>query len=70
MDPYTDDVKAFYGDMIGKGDIDDTNKELIVEHMDSTIYKAALDALIERGEDKDFYEKLAADYEKHNTLGI
>ena len=70
MDPYTDDVKAFYGDMIDNGDIDDTNKELIVEHMDSTIYKAALDALIERGENKDFYEKLAADYEKHNTLGI
>ena len=69
MDPYTDDVKAFYGDMIDNGDIDDTNKELIVEHMDSTIYKAALDALIERGENKDFYEKLAADYEKHNTLG-
>ena len=70
MDPYTDDVKAFYGDMVDNGDIDDTNKELIVEHMDSTIYKAALDALIERGENKDFYEKLAADYEKHNTLGI
>ena len=50
--------------------IDDTNKELIVEHMDSTIYKAALDALIERGENKDFYEKLAAEYAKHNTLGI
>lgn len=48
MDPYTDDVKAFYGDMIDNGDIDDTNKELIVEHMDSTIYKAALDTLIER----------------------
>lgn len=70
MDPYTDDVKAFYGDMIDNGDIDDTNKELIVEHMDSTIYKAALDALIERGENKDFYEKLAAEYVKHNTLGI
>lgn len=70
MDPYTDDVKAFYGDMIDNGDIDDTNKELIVEHMDSTIYKAALDALIERGENKDFYEKLTAEYAKHNTLGI
>lgn len=70
MDPYTDDVKAFYGDMIDNGDIDDTDKELIVEHMDSTIYKAALDALIERGENKDFYEKLAAEYAKHNTLGI
>ena len=70
MDPYTDDVKAFYGDMVDNGDIDDTNKELIVEHMDSTIYKAALDALIERGENKDFYEKLAAEYAKHNTLGI
>ena len=70
MDPYTDDVKAFYSDMVDNGDIDDTNKELIVEHMDSTIYKAALDALIERGENKDFYEKLAEEYKKHNTLGI
>ncbi len=70
MDPYTDDVKAFYADMVDNGDIDDTDKDVILDHMDSSIYKAALDVLIERGENKDFYEKLADEYKQHNTLGI
>ncbi len=70
MDPYTDDVKAFYADMVDNGDIENEDKELIVKHLDSTIYKAALDTLIERGENKSFYEKLAKDYEAHNTLGV
>ncbi|WP_165053801.1 MULTISPECIES: ABC transporter substrate-binding protein [unclassified Adlercreutzia] len=70
MDPYTDDVKAFYGDMVDNGDIEDANKDLIDAHLDSTIYKAALDALIERGENKEFYEGLLKVYEAHNTLGV
>ena len=53
MDPMTDDVKTFYGDMVDNGDIEDTNKDLILEHMDSTIYKTALDTLIERTTDAD-----------------
>ncbi|WP_165172993.1 ABC transporter substrate-binding protein [Adlercreutzia sp. ZJ242] len=69
MDPYTDDVKAFYGDMVDNGDIEDADKDLIDAHLDSTIYKAALDVLIERGENKEFYEELLKVYEAHNTMG-
>ena len=69
MDPYTDDVKAFYGNMIDNGDIEDANKDLIDEHLDSTIYKAALDELASRGENADMYEKLLESYAQHNTLG-
>ena len=63
-------VKAFYGNMIDNGDIENDDKELIVSHMDSTIYKAALDTLIERGENVDFYKDLLAKYKKNNTLGV
>lgn len=69
MTPYTNELKEFYGDMVDNGDIEDTNKDPIDEHMDSTIYKAALDVLIERGESKEFYEGLVSDYQAHNTLG-
>lgn len=70
MDPRTSDVKAFYADMVDNGDIEDGDKELIVEHLDSSIYKTALDTLVERGENKDFYEDLLVKYEKNNTLGV
>ena len=70
MDPRTSDVYAFYGDMVDNGDIEDENKDLILEHMDSTIYKTALDTLIERGENVDFYKGLLAKYEKNNTMGV
>ena len=73
MDPMTDDVKNFYADMVDNGDIEDTDKELIVKHMDSTIYKAALDTLIGRTTDAaelKYYNELADIYAKHNTLGI
>ena len=70
MDPYTDDVKEFYGNMVDNGDIENKDKNLIVEHMDSSIYKAALEALIERGENKSYYEKLLKTCESKNTLGV
>ena len=70
MDPYTDDVKAFYGNMVDNGDIDNKDKELITKHLDSSIYKAALDALISRGENKSYYEKLLTTYKERNTLGV
>ena len=70
MDPRTNDVHAFYGDMVDNGDIQNPDKDLIVKHMDSTIYKAALDTLIARGENVDFYKGLLAKYEKNNTLGV
>ena len=70
MDPRTNDVKAFYADMIANGDIENDDEELIVAHMDSSIYKSALDTLIARGENVDFYNGLLAKYEQNNTLGV
>ena len=70
MDPRTSDVYTFYGDMIANGDIEYDDQSLILEHMDSMIYKAALDTLIERGENVDFYKGLLAKYEKNNTMGV
>lgn len=70
LDPYTDDLKTFYGNMVDNGDIEDTNKDLICEHMDSTIYKAALDVLIERGENVEYYQELVEEYARHNTLDL
>ncbi len=70
MDPQTDAVYAFYGDMIDNGDIKDTNKELIIKHMDSSIYKTAVQTLIDRGQNVDFYKDLMAKYEKANTKGV
>ena len=70
MDPYTDAVKEFYADMVDNGDIEDANKDLIDEHLDSTIYKAALDELVRRGENADIYTTLLETYATHNTLGL
>lgn len=70
MDPCTDAVKAFYGNMVDNGDIEDTNKNLIDEHLDSSIYKAALDVIVERGENADIYKKLVDAYNAQNTLGV
>lgn len=73
MDPMTDAVKSFYSDMIDNGDIQDTNKDLIVSHLDSTIYKTALDTLIARTTDsaeKKYYNELLEIYKKNNTLGV
>ena len=70
MDPRTNDVYKFYGDMVDNGDIQDPNKDLILEHMDSTIYKTALQTLIDRGENADFYKGLMTKYEKNNTMGV
>ena len=70
MDPRTSDVYEFYGDMIANGDIENNDQSVILEHMDTTIYKTALDTLIERGDNKDFYEGLVAKFEKNNTTGV
>lgn len=70
MDPMTDDVKAFYEDMVDNGDLENADKSIILQHMDSSIYYNALQTLIERGEDKTFYEGLMTEYKTHNTLGL
>lgn len=70
MDPYTDAMSEFYGIMKATGNIDADTPYSINDHMNSTMYKFALDTLIERGENLDFYQPLVAAYEEHNTLGI
>jgi len=70
MDPRTNDVYDFYGDMIANGDIQNPDQELIVEHMDSSIYEAALQTLINRGENASFYEGLLKKFQANNTMGV
>ena len=70
MDPMTDDVKAFYEDMVDNGDLENEDKSVILQHMDSSIYYNALQTLISRGENKEFYEGLMTEYKAHNTLGL
>ena len=70
MDPMTDDVKAFYEDMVDNGDLENEDKSVILQHMDSSIYYNALQTLISRGENKEFYENLMTEYKAHNTLGL
>lgn len=70
MDPYTDAVVDFYGTMIDNGDIDNKDKEVIKDHVDSSIYKAALDEVVSRDVNKSLYEGLLDEYNKHNTLGL
>lgn len=70
MDPYTDDVKTFYGTMAANGDLEDDDADLIDDYMDSTIYKVALEELIARGENTEYYEGLLTTYNERNTMGI
>ena len=70
MDPYTDAVAAFYADMVDNGDIENPDKELIKAHLDSSIYKTALDELVACGENLDIYNQLLEVYRTHNTMGI
>ncbi len=69
-DPYTDAMSEFYETMKVTGNIDADTPYSIDDHMNSTMYKFALDTLIERGEDLGFYQPLVAAYEERNTLGI
>lgn len=69
MDPYTDAVCAFYETMKVTGNIDASTTYEIEDHIDSSIYKFALDTMVERGENDSFYKKLLTSHEKHNTTG-
>lgn len=69
MDPYTDAVCEFYGTMKATGNIDANTPYAMEDHVDSSFYKQALDTMIERGENADFYNELLASYEQHNTIG-
>lgn len=70
MDPYTDRCVDFYGTMIDNDDIKNPDKDHIKGNVDSSIYKAALDEMVARGQNADLYKKLLEDYAAHNTLGL
>lgn len=70
LDPCTDSVKDFYGAMVDNGDIENPDKEFIVDHMDSSIYRTALETLIERGENTEFYQGLLDACNEKNTLSV
>lgn len=69
VDPYTDAVCAFYETMKATGNIDENTTYEIEDHIDSSLYAFALQTLIDRGENLDFYEDLQAAYKEHNTIG-
>lgn len=70
LDPYTDATANFYGTMIDNGDIENQDKSVINSHLDSTIYKAALDEMISRGTNDELYQGLLDTYNSHNTMGV
>lgn len=69
LDPYTDAVCNFYEVMKETGNIDASTECKMEDHVDSAIYKAALDIMVERGENAEFYNGLLNAYKEHNTIG-
>jgi ABC-type nitrate/sulfonate/bicarbonate transport systems, periplasmic components len=64
-DPNTNGVKEYYQMMKDSGYIDTDVK--IEDHIDSTVYKEALDELIAENPNDQFYQKLLSEYKKMNT---
>ena len=50
-------------------EVDPNTPYQMEDHVNSTMYKYALDTLIARGENLDFYNRLVAVYDEHNTIG-
>ncbi len=68
MDPYSDAVCDFYEDMKATGNIDADAPYLMEDLVDTTIYRAALDEMISRGENADLWAELDEAFESHNTV--
>ena len=66
LDVYKRQVSDFYEVMKGNGDIDADTEYDINDYIDTSIYEDALKALIERGDDKEIYEKLLVEFEANN----
>ncbi len=66
LDPNKNKVIDFYETMKANGDIDPDTEFAMEDHIDITIYKAALDELITRDADKQIYSDLLAEYEVNN----
>lgn len=68
MDPYADAVCSFYEDMKTTENIPADTPYKMEDHVDTTVYRAALDEMIARGENADLWSKLAGDFASHNTI--
>lgn len=66
LDPDTHKIEEMYEAMKANGDIAADTEVEITDHVDSTIYKDALEAMKDRFEDKDLYDKLMKAYEENN----
>lgn len=70
MDPYTDAVCAFYETMKITENISPSTSYKMEDHVDSSIYEAALYRLIDRNDDtSDYFSSLEASFKEHNTIG-
>lgn len=66
LDPNKNKMIDFYEVMKANGDIDANTPAKIEDHIDTSIYEEALNILIERGENKDLYEKLLQESKENN----
>ena len=70
IDPATNQVCDFYQTMIDNGDIDASTPYRMEDHVDSLIFKTALEEMIDRGDNADIYTTMLTTFEKNNTLGV
>lgn len=66
MDPNTHKIEELYEAMKGNGDIDAETEVDIVDQIDASIYKDALEVMKDRFETEGLYDKLMKVYEKNN----
>lgn len=66
LDPNTNKVLSFYETMKGNGDIDPNTPYKMEDQIDSSIYRDALQVLLDRGENAAIYERLMEEFEINN----
>lgn len=66
LDPNTNGIRSFYTAMINSDYFTGKTPVDISNYIDSSIYKEALDSVLKKYPDDDFYKKLATDYKKYN----
>ena len=67
LDPCKTAVEAFYETMKANGNIDANTTFDMADHIDTTIYKAALETMLEREPDNTLWTDLAVEFEANNT---
>lgn len=67
LDPNKNKMMDFYEVMKGNGDIDAATTYDIADYIDSTVYKDALDIMLERDVNAEVYSQLLTEYEANNN---